>query len=251
MLPRERNIQIYLDNERLLAQGDYPSKATSTYYNLPDLAKLPSAFPIQQVHTAVTGEDTISAGQRLTLAHPQAQVALLNFASALHAGGGYIRGATAQEECLCRCSDLYRELQKFPAYYAAHQSSDARYSDRVILNEGITVFRDVHYQLTQPWQTHVITVAAPNQIPGPILNVDEIFRQRMAKLFRVLASRQYTHLVLGAWGCGAFRNDPQLVAESFRTVLAESPWFQEVLFAVYDPSPEQNNLRSFQQVFVG
>ncbi len=91
----------------------------------------------------VTDESSLVAARRLTRSDP-APVAVLNFASARNPGGGYLNGAQAQEEAVCRASALYTALLRAPEYYAHHRAGgtsqakpwgrDAFYSDRVILS---------------------------------------------------------------------------------------------------------------------
>ena len=91
----------------------------------------------------VTGETSTGAGQRLVLGEGAAGVAILNFASARNPGGGYLGGARAQEEDLCRSSALYTTLLEARDYYEAHRADrDTRYSHRVIFSPGVPVYRD-------------------------------------------------------------------------------------------------------------
>src|ERR1700761_3983109 len=91
----------------------------------------------------VTGESSIGAARRLRDEGAD-RIAVLNFASARNAGGGYLGGARAQEEDLCRVSALYTTLRQAPDYYAAHRASpDPAYSHRVIYSPDVPVYRDV------------------------------------------------------------------------------------------------------------
>lgn len=92
----------------------------------------------------VTGESSTVAARRLVADHPRATpVAVLNFASARNPGGGYVRGAKAQEEALCRASALYETLLEAPEYYEVHRAEKSTfYTDRVIHSPGVPVFRD-------------------------------------------------------------------------------------------------------------
>jgi uncharacterized protein (TIGR02452 family) len=140
--------------------------------------------PIEEVKTTieVTGEDTVTAARRLvTSAENSAagsastsnsdstslpglggRVAVLNFASARHPGGGYLTGAKAQEEDLCRKTLLYWCLLAAPDYYAAHERArDPFYSHRLIYSPAVPVIRDNHNRPTAPMITmDVITCAA-------------------------------------------------------------------------------------------
>ncbi|MYS47844.1 TIGR02452 family protein, partial [Streptomyces sp. SID5998] len=107
----------------------------------------------------VTGESSLAAARRLT-----GPVAVLNFASARNPGGGYLNGAQAQEEALCRASALYTCLLGAREFYDHHRAHrDPFYSDRVIHSPAVPVFRDDHGQLLdEPFTAGFLTAAAPN-----------------------------------------------------------------------------------------
>jgi uncharacterized protein (TIGR02452 family) len=208
-------------------------------------APLPSAF------VAVTEETTGAAARRLAAEGP---VAVLSFASAVSVGGGFLRGAKAQEEDLCRCSALFACLEPQRGYYVANRAAGSDlYTDRLITSPDVPFFRDERLGLLEaPFLASVITAPAPcarelrmeerAQLPS-------IFERRVANVLAVAETLGHRRLVLGAWGCGAFRNDPVLVADVFARAL-EGPFraaFERVDFAVYDPSPEQKNLSAFRE----
>ena len=176
----------------------------------------------------VSAEDSFVAAQSLACADGQAGLPplVLNFANPYEPGGGVKHGARAQEEDLCRRSTLYLSLESThaKAYYRENRAqASALFTDAAILSEHVEVFRDVsgHY-LAAPFEVAVLTMAAPY---CPDLRIDEVerlsvaFEQRILGLLTLAACGGYTRLVLGAWGCGAFGNDPQMVAEAFGEAL--------------------------------
>lgn len=185
----------------------------------------------------VTHESTLKAAARAG-----DQAVCLNFASAKNPGGGFLGGAKAQEESLARASSLYLSLLEVPEFYAFHRAQrDLRYSDRVIYSQGISVFRDDKGALLEePYVTSFLTSAAPNL--GAILrntrehadSVPEVLHRRAIRVLEVAAAHGHRTVVLGAWGCGVFRNDPAVVAEAFREALKEVDRFDHVIFAIYD-----------------
>ncbi|MFI8100713.1 TIGR02452 family protein [Streptomyces sp. NPDC086023] len=194
----------------------------------------------------VTGESSTVAARRLASA---GRVAVLNFASARNPGGGYVRGASAQEEALCRASALYQTLLRASDYYAVHRAErSAFYSDRVIHSPAVPVFRDDRGALFEdPFEAGFLTAAAPNagvireQEPGRAGEIPAALTRRAERVLEVAARHGYPQLVLGAWGCGVFRNEPARVAAAFRTHLAPGArfgdTFDRVVFAVLDRSP--------------
>ena len=95
------------------------------------------------------------------------KIAVLNFANPYEPGGGVLRGAMAQEECLCRCSDLYNVLAQpyfLKHYYQHHyQNSDHYFSDRLIYSPNIIVLKSddsIPQILDKPFCADVITCAA-------------------------------------------------------------------------------------------
>ncbi|WP_079408144.1 TIGR02452 family protein [Streptomyces sp. 3211] len=199
----------------------------------------------------VTGESSTVAARRLataTAADPDsAPVAVLNFASARNPGGGYIRGAKAQEEALCRASALYETLLEAPEYYEIHRAERSTfYTDRVIHSPGVPVFRDDRGGLLEtPFRAGFLTSPAPNagtirrQEPERVAEIPGALARRAELVLEVAAVHGYRRLVLGAWGCGVFRNDPEQVAEAFRGLLAGrfAGVFERVVFGILDPAP--------------
>lgn len=215
---------------------------------------------LTQTRIEVTGESSMSAARRL---HDDAaeRIAVLNFASARNAGGGYVRGARAQEEDLCRTSALYTTLCQAPDYYAAHRAQkDPAYSHRVIYSPDVPVYRDVRYRLLEtPYQVAFLTSPAPNagviarDRPADVPAIPNLLAARAARVLAVAAHHKCRTLVLGAWGCGVFRNDPTQVAAAFHRNLSTDGTFEgafdRIVFAVLDNTAAQQNLTAFRTTF--
>ena len=207
----------------------------------------------------VTGETTIAAARRLVQVEGAPGVMALNFASARNVGGGFLGGARAQEEDLCRASGLYLCLTEQPDYYEANRRQpSALYTDHAIWSPGVPVFAEDGALLEEPFLCSFLTSPAPNA--GAALDRGEsrgaIRRALFARARQVIAiaaDRGHRTLVLGAWGCGVFRNDPSQVAGWFREWLADGgPYasaFETVVFAVLDSSPERRFLGPFEERF--
>jgi uncharacterized protein (TIGR02452 family) len=105
----------------------------------------------------------------------------------------------------------------------------------------------------------IITAPAPNA--GQLLlrdntaegTIKKVLRRRAGYILTVARDNGHRSLLLGAWGCGVFRNNPSLVADAFKTWLSDRTFlgcFDRVVFAVYDPSPEQKTLQAFQALLL-
>lgn len=228
-------------------------------YRPPDFERLvlPPA-PGGSVRVEVTPEKTGEAARRLIEAEGVADVLALNFASARNPGGGFLGGAKAQEEDLARCSALYDCLITQPDYYAVNRAeSSLLYTDHLIYSPGVPFFRDEQLELLEkPFLLSLITAPAPNagealrKDPSLRPRVREVLFSRALKVLKVAAERGHRTLVLGAWGCGVFRNDPAEAAEAFAAALSALPGhFERVVFAVYERGGEGPNLRAFQARF--
>ncbi|MGK5531931.1 TIGR02452 family protein [Streptomyces sp. URMC 129] len=262
------------ENERIVAAGWYTAPgggrveigaavaraaAGSALFGpepVPRVPGAPGASGASGARTAfeVTGETSLAAARRLA-GTDGGPVAVLNFASARNPGGGYLKGAKAQEEDLCRASALYTCLLRVPEFYAAHRAAgDPFYSDRVIHSPGVPVFRDDRgVLLDEPYEAGFLTSAAPNagvvaeRTPERAAGIPAAVRARAERVLEVAAVTGYRRLVLGAWGCGVFRNDPAVVAGAFHTLLTGSGrfarHFDRIVFAVFDrhdPSPARH-----------
>lgn len=210
------------------------------------------------VRIEVTAEKTGEAARRLVEVEGERRVLALNFASAKNPGGGFLGGAKAQEEDLARCSALYACLLTQPHYYAANRELDSMlYTDHLIYSPDVPFFRDEQLELLeQPYLTSLITAPAPNagealrREPEARPRIREVLRARALKVLQVAAHQAHRTLVLGAWGCGVFRNDPHEAAEAFDLALKALPGaFERVVFAVYERNGEGPNLRAFRERF--
>jgi uncharacterized protein (TIGR02452 family) len=207
-----------------------------------------------------TPETTLEAAARLSREREDA-VMCLNFASAKNPGGGFLGGAQAQEESLARSSGLYPTLTSKPAFYAFHRAQhDLLYSDHMIYSPDVPVFRDdAGGFLEQPYLATFITSPAPNagaiqtNQPQSLEQIPSVLEHRAAKILTLAGHQQHTRLVLGAWGCGVFKNDPVTVARAFAVHLAHGgPFcgmFERVVFAIYDSKPGAPTLEAFRRGF--
>ncbi|MER5771878.1 TIGR02452 family protein [Streptomyces sp. NPDC001985] len=208
----------------------------------------------------VTPEDSAEAARRLTAGAPD-PVAVLNFASARNPGGGYLNGAQAQEEALCRASALHTTLLCAPRYYAHHRADRSPfYSDRVIHSPAVPVFRDrAGALLDTPYSAGFLTSPAPNagvivrRAPEEADRIPGVLATRAERVLETAVDRGYRRLVLGAWGCGVFRNDPAAVAGAFHTLLTGdgrfAGHFDRVVFAVLDRTAGTTTRGAFASAF--
>ena len=230
----------------------YVEAACAARVSIPPGAALPEpeATPYPETRVQVTNETTLGAARRLV--DGGLRPLALSFANGVHPGGGFLNGARAQEEGLCRSSALYQTLVGDPMYAEHRKRPRPDSTEWAIYSPAVPVFRtDDGAELPQPWLLSFITCAAPY---APAIGQPEAGDLLQRRIHRVLAIAQacdHSALVLGAWGCGAFGNDARRTALDFRRAL-EGPFsgaFTEVVFAVTDWSPERRYLGPFREAF--
>ncbi|MEM9188668.1 MAG: TIGR02452 family protein [Myxococcota bacterium] len=188
----------------------------------------------------------------------EGDVCALNFASARNPGGGFFGGARAQEEELCRCSGLYRTLLHAEDYYLANRAEKSLlYTDHVIYSPRVPFFRvwSQDHFLEAPFLVSVITAPAPNagamarKRKNDSRHIEPTFDRRWEHVLAVAADQRQRRLVLGAWGCGAFLNEPEMVARRARRALKRfRSAFDHVVFAIPTfTRRSEANLKTFQR----
>ena len=266
---RKNNIRIANENQDVIIKhGGYTSPAGkivdfsamqeaaikgTTYYKdeMPrkDYNAIVPAITVVNETTTVAGARLVSQGK---------DVVALNFADAHYVGGGYLLGASAQEEFLCRVSGLYNCIRTKPMYYNDNDlDGRSGYTDGMIYSPKVPVFRDHEYNLLEePFPLSIITSPAPNLNDMLIENATEeklyaIFLQRIIKILQVAEVHNHKDIILGAFGCGAFGNNPELVAPAFKEALKVVPTFENVCFAVWDNREPPVVFECFKKVFSG
>lgn len=207
---------------------------------------------VPETRVRVVNETTLAAAHELRLSGRDPLS--LNFANGVVPGGGFLTGSRAQEEALCRASALYATLDGDPMYDAHRTMPQGESSPWCIVSPDVPVFRaDDGTTLAAPWPCSFITCAAP-YVPdvGPARSA-RLLQDRIWRVLEIAAARGYDSLVLGAWGCGAFGNNPTTTAKAFRSALEsdQGRLFEDVVFAICDWSPERRFLGPFRDVFGG
>ncbi len=195
--------------------------------------------------TEVTAESVQDAALRFR----SKRVAVLNFASGTMPGGGTRYGYLAQEEALCFSSGTLHGLEDNLEVYNRNRAWDAppESFDLMIWSRDVPLIRDGKFRLVEPMNIQVCTYPAPNKSKKARDPVPEIFARRCKHVVHMAATNDVEVLILGAWGCGVYGNDPTLVAEAFRDALAtHSGSISQVVFAVYG---DKTNQAAFARVF--
>lgn len=239
----------------------------STYFDPAKLEKLEEEFtnlesPRLSTESVVANETTLEGASFLVAQQTFQRIGVLNFASAKRPGGGFLKGSAAQEESLARSSGLYASLTQFPEFYAHHRRmKNGAYSDRMIYSPDCPVFRENSGRLLdRPYRVDFITSAAPNagalrrRGGRSVQKIPAILKQRAGKTLALAWTRGCDALVLGAWGCGVFKNDPAMVAAVFGDLLLDGgPYrgcFSAVRFSVFDDSTDLTTFKAFSRALV-
>lgn len=193
--------------------------------------------------------------------HKGEKIAVLDFANNHHAGGSPFT-AGAQEECLCRMTTLFPCLEaKQKEFYAKHKTDyregrlDDYGNDDAIFVPDVVVFKSSESEpkilsKEQRFQVDMIVMAAPELGFGESLNeqkLDSVLRQRIERIFDIAQAEGDRVLILGAFGCGAFHNPPEMVARIMKE-FAEKSDFDEVDFAIKSWRDGDPNLVAFKSI---
>ena len=223
---------------------------------------VPSAYKTEKAKVVVSGKRSLEAAE--VYAKQGQKVCVLNFASATNPGGGVVNGSSAQEECICRCTTLYPCLntdKMWNVFYKPHRkAANPLYNNDCIYTPDVCIFKsDTNFPALLPkdewWNVNIITCAAPNlrERPSNAMNsyagdkaakitpeeLEKLLASRIRRIFEIAVAYGNEVLILGAFGCGAFKNPPEIVARTFNKVMhrpsAEKLWQQPAMEEVVFP----------------
>jgi uncharacterized protein (TIGR02452 family) len=197
---------------------------------------------------SVVNSDSVSA---LVEYSKLGKTCVLNMASYKRPGGGVYNGARAQEECLFRCSNL---IHVVPNSFYPLQENEALYTKDAIF------FKDKEYDYMEPVVCDVITIAAINLNENakydPVQNLTDyrkITKDKIRLMISLADKNGVQNLILGAWGCGVFNNDPTTMSQYFSEILVGEGYnlnFKNVVFAIInDHNSVGNNFEIFNNEF--
>ncbi|MBP5720817.1 MAG: TIGR02452 family protein [Bacteroidales bacterium] len=283
-----QRIQIFNDTLELVRQGWYAAPGGQEV-KLPPVEEVMEAAvmykepfhvlldPIAPIETEVRVENKDCVLAAKDLIDAGYNPAMLNLADLYTPGGLVEYGSGAQEENLCRRSDLILSLYQFsrPRIRQYPDLGLVQHVDQYPMDERfggiysgiVSFFRGPESTGSQledkPYNIPVISVAALN---GPRTGADGMMLQpevditldKIRTIFRIGQAQFHDSLVLSALGCGAFANPPAHIARLFHQVIGEDEFrnsFRLIDFAILDGyrtglthNPE-GNLKPFQREF--
>ena len=277
-MSRDQNISVFLDTERSCSRDKVLAAAVSQSIEAEKVIREEDA--IGEVNRQIyESPATITISKKRTMEAAasytgQRTAVVLNFASATNPGGGVARGSSAQEECLCRVSTLFPCLntpKTHKEFYLPHrQQPNPIHNDDIIYTPGVKVFKtDTNVPQLLPcdqwYDVNVITCAAPNlrENPRNQWNPDEagsavkisdsqllnVHLKRLRRILDVAVAEGNDTVILGAFGCGAFRNSPEVVALAARTIVKEYLHAFEIIeFAIYCGPSNDRNYKVFDRI---
>ena len=274
---REENAAVFRDTEKLCMNNEKLKEAIKRSTAGQKLILEKDNVPEQKKDLYKEAAKVIVSKKRSYEAaenYKGCKVAVHNFSSASNPGGGVVRGASAQEECLCRCSDLYFCLnirEMWDGFYQPHRDArDPIHNDDIIYTPAVTVFKtDTADPVLMPesdwYDVDVITCAAPNLREDPsnpynsgdgsrqAMISDEdlqaVHEKRLRRMLETALMNGRDTIILGAFGCGAFRNDPEVVAAASLNVIKDYLYaFKNIEFAVYCSPRDERNHEIFERV---
>ena len=274
---REENVRVFRDTEMQcknnpnLRNAVKASTAKQKVYSSNDLI-----IPIDKNKYKRKAKVVVSKKRSYQAAgaYTGQEVCVHNFASATTPGGGVVEGSNAQEESLCRCSTLYFSLNApdmWATFYVPHRmeqnpihNDDCIYTPEVVVIKTDTE-NPIMLSQDQWYKVNVITCAAPNlrEVPSNRMNQAdgtkkgklsdkeqlEIHEKRLTRILDIALHEGNEVVILGAFGCGAFENNPEIVARAAKNVISNYlNAFETIEFAVYCTPRDEKNFKIFESV---
>lgn len=235
-MSREKLIEIYQDTKKMVGMLGGLSPTTKKY-TFNDINPKNGSF---KANVIVENLDTVSAGIKYSAL---GKTCLLNMASPKRPGGGVENGAMAQEECLFRCSDLFTTIT--PNFYPLQ-------SDECLYTKNSTFIKDAKYDLLNgPFSFDVMTISAINLNQESVSNYYDLTKN---KIRLMLSIPDVDNLILGSWGCGVFKNNPEIIANLFQEILYKEKYitkYKNIVFAIInDGNSVGDNYTIFKDVFI-
>lgn len=281
-MARDENVRIFQDTEKRVKKD--PGLQEAVKYSVAEQVLIPEMMEVTDLMPELAqnrdryekdAEIIVSKKRSYEAAagYPGERVCVHNFASATNPGGGVTKGSSAQEECLCRCSTLYFCLntkEMWAGFYSPHRyAQDPIHNDDCIYTPKVIVFKsDTASPSPLPekdwYSVNVITCAAPNLrlLPANGMNPGDgnktvkmtraqqqaLHEKRLTRILDVAVAGGNEVVILGAFGCGAFENDPEAVAAAFSNVIARyRRCFKTIELAIYC-SPGMSKITIFSNM---
>ncbi|KAF9028119.1 hypothetical protein BDZ89DRAFT_951635 [Hymenopellis radicata] len=226
----------------------------------------PSSPPHADTEISILQMTTLEGARYFSSMGSAGKIAVLNFASAKKPGGGFLGGASAQEESIARSSNLYPSLMTDTGqeFYHFHKKDPKQgfYSHAIIYTPSVSLFRDDNGTWVEPIEVDIVTSAAVNagtlrdhyeknkDKDKPESEIEVEMKERMGRILFMCESSRAKNLVLGSFGTGVFRNKVDLVAKLWADLLVVPDArfkhsFERVVFAIID----QRTVDKFQTAF--
>lgn len=272
---REHNVRVFEDTLYRINQSDYLKERTFSSIKSQKLILENDILDYNAKKYSAPCKIYVTTNRTMEAAYDYVgkKTAVLNFASATTPGGGVRKGSSAQEESLCRVSNLYLCLTEpklwEPFYQKNRDAKNNIHTDDIIYTPDVLVIKDDDYNMydESDWFcVDVITCAAPNLREKPensfnkdfgkaiILSDEELYKvhyKRAIKIMEAATANDVEVLILGAFGCGAFRNNPTVVAGAYKDAVGMFRHaFKEIEFAVYCPPKDPTNYNEFKKSFL-
>jgi uncharacterized protein (TIGR02452 family) len=215
---------------------DYSKDLINSITTKHDFSEISTSKSISK-NIEVVNSDSVSA---LTEFSKTGKTAVLNMASYKRPGGGVINGARAQEECLFRCSNLGHVIST--DFYPLQD-------DELLWTKDAVFFKDVNYGYMKDVKVDVVTIAAINLNAQKVDNYEELTKNKIRLMLSIATKNNIDNIILGAWGCGVFGNEPSKMAKMFRDVINEGYSFDNIIFAIInDHNSVGNNYNEFKNI---
>lgn len=243
-----QNTRLYSPADEQYIRQELDRKITENTYN-------------NKTKIEVVNETALHTAERLYTREDYSYIACLNFASAKNPGGGFLKGSNAQEESLARSSGLYPTIiQMSEMYETNRRTKTCLYTDYMIYSPDVPVFRDDYGNLLdEPYYVSFITAPAVNagivraREPENVNRIKEIMKKRIKKIISLGIIHGNQVIILGAYGCGVFRNNPVNIAEYFGEFLLHDTLFKnkfhKIVFSVLDSSEKKVIYETFHNRF--
>jgi uncharacterized protein (TIGR02452 family) len=201
---------------------------------IPNTAHL---LPKGMSNVSVVNDDCINVANQLS---KLGKTCMLNMASYRKPGGGVMNGAMAQEEELARRSNLMYglDLAMYPL---------GLYD--FIYTKDVTFFKDRDYNIMTLFDCDIITMAAINLNSSDVpKDYKRVMETKISEMLHIPKKYGCKNLVLSAFGCGVFGNDPKFVAEIYKNFLENgfASMYDNISFAILN---DHNSVGSNFEIF--